>query len=267
VRVWYRGSAGCPDGAAFTGILQRLGREVSIAGPGDRIDFVVNLAVAANASSGRLERQSSEGTVAIRDVVAQSCQEVAEVLALSLDLTLQPEAEPPPEPVLAPERALHIGAQGTLETGLARAVLPGAAAFLHWAPAPLPWSLRLSLRGAMAERDSAATIDVRLLASRAEACAGGTVVAVSFGVCGGVDVGVVFADSPDDRGRLDTGVWTGAVAHGRASWQLSRIVALEGQIGLLVPFVRYRFSARTGEELTGSAALGLQTALGASFRL
>ncbi|HTV19937.1 MAG TPA: hypothetical protein VMG12_14730 [Polyangiaceae bacterium] len=240
---------------------------VSIAGTGDRIDFVVNLAFAVDASSGRLERQSSAGTVAIRDVVAQSCQEVAEVLALSLDLTLQPEAEPPAAPARPSEGPFRIGAQGTLETGLARALLPGAAAFVDWALSPLALHARLSLRGATAERDSAATIDLQLVAARAEACAGGTVADVFLGACGGVDVGAVFADSPDAGGRLDTGVWSGAAAHGRASWQLSRLVALEGQIGLLIPFVRYRFSARTGEELTDSAPLGFQTALGLSFSL
>ena len=267
VRVWYRGSAGCPDGVAFTELLRRMGRAVAIAGPGDRIDFVVNVASAGASSSGRLERQSSEGTIAIRDVVAASCEEVAAALALSLDLTLQPEPEGPLAPAPPPEAALRAGAQGTLESGLARAWLPGAAAFVEWNPAPGAWSFRLSLRGAMAEADSTATIDARLLASRAEVCAGGTLTDVALGICGAVDVGVVVAESPADGGRLDTGVWTSAAAHGRARWQLGQVVALEAQLGLLAPFVRYRFTARTGQELTDSAGLGLQTAVGVSFRL
>lgn len=267
VRIWYRSSAGCPDGSAFIGSLQRLGRRVSIAGAGDRIDFVVNLAFAERESSGRLERQSSAGTVAIRDVVAPSCEEVAEVLALTLDLTLQPRFGDAPSAPSEPGWALGFGAQGTFETGLARAFLPGAAAFLETGPLPRVWSLRLSLRGAVAERASSATMHVRLLASRAEACGWWMLEKIALAACGGVDLGAVEADSSGDRGRSDTGMWASAVAHGRGSWQLGRVVALEAQFGVLAPFVRYRFSARTGETLTDSATLGLQTALGVSFRL
>jgi hypothetical protein len=269
VLVWYRSSAGCPDGDAFVGLLQRLGRPVSLAGAGDRIDFVVNLAFAEQESSGRLERQSSERTVAIRDVVATSCNEVAEVLALSLDLALSPESERAPAPSNEGAGwAFRIGAQGTFETGLARALLPGAAAFVDGTSLPRAWSLRLSLRGAWGERDAAAAIDVRLLASRAEGCWSWTFDDIALGPCGGVDLGLVFADSPVDGGRSDTGVWSSAVAHGRASWQIGRLgLELEAQVGLLLPFVRYRFGAQTGEELVRSAPIGLETALGISFRL
>jgi hypothetical protein len=269
VRVWYRSSVGCPDGGAFIELLGRLGRTVSLAGVGDRVDFVVNLAHTAGESRGRLERQSSERTVAIRDVAAASCQEAAEVLALSLDLALQPEpqrsASPPPSPTEGWET--RAGAQATIETGLARATLFGAALFADLR-APQAWSLRLSLRGAYGERDaSAAALNVALVASRAEACQAWTLGAVALGPCGGVDVGVVFAESPENNGRSDVGFWSSGTAHGRASWQIGRLLDMEAQIGLLVPFVRYRFNARTGEPVTGSAPLGLEAGLGFSFRL
>lgn len=269
-RVWYRSSEGCPDGAAFIGLLSRLGRPTTLARVGDRVDFVVTVAYAGHESSGRLERQSSEGTVAIREVVAASCAEVAEVLALSLDLALQPgaEREPSPSPAArSDEWEQGVGAQGTLETGLAHALLPGAALFIDLGPVPLAWSLRVSLRGAYAEPDAAAVaLDIGLLGARAEACWAWAVADVALGPCGGVEVGLVFAESSGDAGRSDVGVWSGAVAHGRGSWRVSRLLALEAQVGLLAPFVRYRFRTERGAEITTSAPLGLETALGFSFR-
>jgi hypothetical protein len=270
VWVWYRSSEGCPDGSAFIGLLRRLGRTASLASVGDPVDFVVTLAHTPRESSGRLERQSRERVVAIRDVAAATCEEVAEVLALSLDLALQPGADPQLSASIPPDTGdgweQRLGAQLTLETGLARAILPGAALFIDLGPALHAWSLRLSLRGAYAERELAVALSVGLFASRAEACWAWVAGDVALGPCGGVDVGLVFAESSGDNGRGDVGLWSSAVAHARASWQLGRLVALEAQAGLLVPFVRYRFSAQTGEEVTGSAPLGFETALGVSIR-
>lgn len=267
--IWYRSSESCPDGAAFIELLRRFGRETSLARVGDRVDFVVTVAHAGHESTGRLERQSSEGTVAIREVVAASCEEVAEVLALSLDLALQPGNEPEPSPSSpspSGDWEQRVGAQGTLETGLARALLPGAVLFIEVGPVPLAWSLRVSLRGAYAEPDAAVALDIGLVGARAEACWAWAVADVALGPCGGVELGLVFAESSGENGRSDVGVWSGAVGHGRGSWQVSRRFALEAQVGLLVPFVRYRFKAETGAEVTSSAPLGLETALGFSFR-
>jgi hypothetical protein len=54
------------------------------------VDFVVTVAHAAEQSSGRLERQTELGTMAIREISAGRCDEVVEGLALSLDLALDP---------------------------------------------------------------------------------------------------------------------------------------------------------------------------------
>lgn len=270
VRVWYRSGAGCPDGATFIELLDRLGRTVSLAEVGDRVDFVVNLAHAAGESRGRLERQSSEGTVAIRDVGAASCQEVAQVLALSLDLTLQPESPRSASSLssAADGWATRAGAHAIIETGLARATLFGAALFLDSSSAPQEWSLRLSLRGAYGERDApAASLNITLFTARAEVCRAWTWDAVALGPCGGVDVGVVLGESSQNNGRSDVGFWSSGAAHGRASWQIGRLVKMEAQIGVLVPFVRYRFSAQTGEEITGSAPVGVDAGFGFSFLL
>src|SRR4051812_29552357 len=90
VSVWYRGSDGCPDGQDFVRRLRELGRPAALANVGDRVDFVVTLAAHESSSAGRLERQTGRGTVAIREVESAACTDVAEALALSLELTLEP---------------------------------------------------------------------------------------------------------------------------------------------------------------------------------
>jgi hypothetical protein len=269
VWVWYRSGEGCPDGAAFIGLLRGLGRGASLAGVGDRVDFVVTLAYAARESSGRLERQSSERTVAIRDVTAASCAEVADVLALSLDLAMQPAAveRPAPAPAGASEQwQERIGVQGTVETGLAHALLPGAALFIDWGSLPPAWRFRLSLRGGYGKRAAAVALNLGLLVSRAEGCRDWSLGDVSLGLCGALDLGLVHAESPVDQGRSDTGFWGAAGTHLRLALDEGRPIALEGQVGLLVPLVHYRLRASTGAEVSDSAALGLAAALGVSFR-
>src|SRR5262245_39186705 len=92
VWVWYRTSEGCPDGASFVSRLSELGKTARLASVGDRVDFVVTLGAGPDESSGRLERQTRGGTVAIREYRDARCEQVAEALALTLDLALEPEA-------------------------------------------------------------------------------------------------------------------------------------------------------------------------------
>lgn len=92
--IWYRSSDRCPTGAVFLERLGRLGRHGRLARAGDHIDFVVTLDSTESSSFGRLERQAERGTIAIREVEAPKCEEVAEALALSLDLALDPTQAP-----------------------------------------------------------------------------------------------------------------------------------------------------------------------------
>jgi hypothetical protein len=100
VAIWYRSGEGCPDGAAFLLKLAERAAAGHLAGQGDTIDFVVTLGSAATESWGRLERQTSRGTVGLRELSGSSCEAVANALALTLALTLAPDgsAPPPPEP-------------------------------------------------------------------------------------------------------------------------------------------------------------------------
>jgi hypothetical protein len=275
VRVWYRHTEGCLDGTSFVGLLERLHRSVSLAGVGDHVDFVVTLAFSPQQSSGRLERQSKEGTVAIREVTASTCQEVAEVLALSLDLALQPAPEPAPStpaegvPRSAPDPGwqARLGAQATLTTGLAGAVLPGAALFFDLRPDDAGFSGRFSLRGALGERDAQVDLLVGLATTRLEGCWSLSFGSVDAGPCLGLDLGLVFAEGSGNTGRSDAGLWSSAGVSARAGWQLGRSIVLEAQAGVLVPFVRYRFSAVEGGDVSTSASVGFDAALGCSFLL
>jgi hypothetical protein len=91
--IWYRTSEGCPDGAAFVARLRGPARGARLAGAGDPVDFVVTLGSHDGRSVGKLERQTQGSTIAVREIEAKSCEEVADVLALTLVLTLAPNAQ------------------------------------------------------------------------------------------------------------------------------------------------------------------------------
>lgn len=209
VSVWYRTSEGCPDGESFVARLNGLGHSARLAGVGDRVDFVVTLGHERDRSSGRLERQTRSGTVAIRDYHDPDCAQIAEALALTLDLALEPGAAPSPERgglaadssgpeplpavrattpgAFSPSDAvvqstgldgkesrasLALGAQATLAAGVAPNLLAGGALFLKLeSSGALPRSSRLTLLGGHAEGTSSSReLDVTLLGVRAEIC-------------------------------------------------------------------------------------------------
>ncbi len=111
VVLWYRSTAGCPDGADFLARVGDRASSVRLAEAGDRVDFVVNLSMTPEAGArGRLERETQSGTVAIREVVDPSCERAADVVALNLALALDPE-RPAPGPVEQPTSAASTGSE------------------------------------------------------------------------------------------------------------------------------------------------------------
>jgi hypothetical protein len=91
--IWYRSSEGCPDGLAFLEMLQHRATPAQLAQVGDRIDFVVTLGSTPTGNSGRLERQTDRGTVALRELQGTTCAAIADALALTLVLTLDPMSD------------------------------------------------------------------------------------------------------------------------------------------------------------------------------
>ncbi len=102
--IWYRASQQCPSDADFMAKLAGGAVQARLAEAGDHVDFLVTLVVAGAETVGRLERQTRAGTVAIRELRDASCERVAEGLALSLGLALEPASRVAVEapPVAAP---------------------------------------------------------------------------------------------------------------------------------------------------------------------
>jgi hypothetical protein len=95
--IWYRASQQCPSDAEFLAKLAGNAAPPRLAEAGDHIDFLVTLVDSGTETVGRLERQTRAGTVAIRELRDPSCARVAEGLALSLGLALEP-GQAAPEP-------------------------------------------------------------------------------------------------------------------------------------------------------------------------
>lgn len=89
--VWYRGAEGCPSSTEF---LASLGGKARMAQAGDHIDFVVTLIATPSGTSGRLERQTEAGTVAIAEVEDPECRNVADAIVLTLSLAVHPPGAP-----------------------------------------------------------------------------------------------------------------------------------------------------------------------------
>jgi hypothetical protein len=284
LNIWYRSSEGCPEGAVFVARLAELGRQATLAHVGDRVDFVVTVASAPSGSSGRLERQTARGTVAIRQIEASRCDEVAEALALSLEIALEPEntaersanaATPSsgvvdvgsdgPAPTPPARGAFEVGAQGSLARGIAPGWAPGGALFVQLrALDELPIAGRLSLVAAFAsDTVRAIDVDVFWLAGRAEGCVfelrSGR---LSLQPCLGAELGSVRAGSSGGASRTDADVWAAAAGHLRASLEIDERLALEAQVGAAVPVVRYAVGSSRGGDLFQTEPVILGLAIG-----
>ncbi len=296
--VWYRTSEGCPDGEAFVSRLSELGKTARLARVGDRVDFVVTLGSGPSESSGRLERQTRGGIVAIREYRDARCEQVAEALALTLDLALDPEvataAQASPSlasPSVAATGAVTgadaagasaasreaspstvaLGAQASITTGIAPGAVPGGALFVE-GRAGAAWlvSWRGSLFGGYGESSAEQReIEVMLFGGRFEGCPLELRrQPFAFSPCLAFDAGVLRAAGPRALGTADVGFWGAVAAHGRVAAALGDGVSLELQVGGLVPLVRYEMGAQNG----GAAwfrtrALGFAASVGAAWRI
>lgn len=153
--IWYRASESCPGSAEFVQKLAENGHPVRIAQGGDHIDFVVTLLAAEGGTVGRLERQTQSGTVAIRELRDATCERVADALALSLGLAVDPDAPEskpalpethPPAP-LVPEAPAPLPSEPAPVAMAPVSAPPPTAASSSASPAPR-WSLGLALGGA-----------------------------------------------------------------------------------------------------------------------
>jgi hypothetical protein len=297
VSVWYRSSEGCPDGQAFVERLHELGRTAALANVGDRVDFVVTLAMrpASSSSAGRLERQTERGTVAIREVESPQCADVAEALALSLELTLEPTPDAAgstaaaPEPAALgtatagpaaaapaadriapqaeqrpPSSALRLGAQAGVASGLAPAPAFSGGLFAELGASEWPAAGRLTLHAAAGQGTvDQVSVSVLVLAARLDGCAWEwSAGRWSLAPCLGFDLGLLRASSSGARGNSDQGAWAAGLALLRARIALSAALAPELQVAGVVPLTRYAMGAPDGDDLFQVSAVGLELSLG-----
>ncbi len=287
LRVWYRSGEGCPDGSRFLARLSELGRHATLARVGDRVDFVVTLAAEAGHSTGRLERQTERGTVAIRQLDASACGEVAEALALSLELALAPAPSaggrdvsvPVAVDVLSDEHAEHmqqpepggqrwgIGVGAGVITGVTPGVMPAGALFGELGNPTAGFTARLSLGAGYRESGADdAGLEVSLVSARLDACAPGW--GESGGVlqpCAALEAGVLSGDSDAPTARVDRGPWAAGRLSLRARLGSLGALAPEAEAGVSLPFVRYTFGAREAGDVYRSEAVGVALSLGARW--
>lgn len=209
-RIWYRSSAGCPDGEAFLARLAGRAQGAALAQVGDRIDFVVTLGRDGDTSFGKLERQTEGSTIAVREIQSENCEDVADVIALTLALALdrssggtattasaapateatpappataasptpqRPPVPPPARPATEARpparRTTWVGAQVGAFTRLVSS--PGATAgvFFEVAPRTFPLrgaSARATVFGARAKEDDPPPYLLSVVAGRLDAC-------------------------------------------------------------------------------------------------
>lgn len=281
--IWYRSAGECPDGEAFLTKLSGKVPDARIAAAGDPIDFVVTLGNLGKRSNGRLERETTEGKVAIREIDSESCAEVAEALALSLALAIDSrekpadkETSPPtpripkrsnePEPIhAAPDPQLDraptrrsepsswwVGGQVSLASAIAPSVLPGGFVFVEFDRAHASTLPGASLRIGMLARlgtvmTSVGEVSYRLIGGRIDACP------LRFGSdtfalkpCVDFDLGQLQVEGSDsDSGLTDSALWAAAGVDARLAWRAVRSLSFELELGAFAPLTRY--TLQTGD--------------------
>ena len=318
--IWYRSSEGCPDGSAFVERLHGAAEGAKLATAGDRIDFVVTLGLKAGHAFGQLERQTAEGRVAVRELEAPQCEEVADAVALTLTLALEPHAaqvgaspeattaaaattsaqpaqpnptsaapgEVPrasnataPNPVAhtpaptstkaAPQGARHTrrwlaGADATFYKGSLPDPLLGARLFVELG-ADAPWhgsSARVGGFFMQRARETNPDVDLLIAGGRLDACPlalFGPV--VELRPCVALELGWERARGTSSTGVSDAALWAAGSASARIAWHASRIVGVEAELGVSVPFTRYELVEKeSGEVIHHTENVGFSAALG-----
>jgi len=299
VSIWYRSAEGCPDVHSFLSRLTARGVRARAAEVGDAVDFVVTLGRVPGGSQGLLERQTRTGSVAIRTLDGDDCEQVADGIALGLVLasddappaggtsgaqstasTREPvgddEGAPTTSAALAPnrDRSLWLGAEGTLTTGILRTVVPGAALFGELAPSGRGFFGGGSLRVAAVGETGSASVDgyslrAWLLLGRLEGCpVSAQISRLRLLPCASFDLGEIAAHGSGVTSATSHDVWAALGLKGRGEWSPVRAVLLTADVGALIPLTRYDFVA-TGEPtpLTSGARIGVSASVGVGFGL
>jgi hypothetical protein len=306
INIWYRTVDGCPESEEFVAHLKARGVAAKVARVGDAVDFVVTLGTTENASEGLLERQTRQRAVAIRRLQGEDCKQVAEALALSLVLVMNPESaapasEPDLTPVPEPARTVSppavmpasadaarssepkaasnsavgsVGLGGAITTGIASGPMLEGRVFGEIEAsglAPLPNAVaRLAAEAGLASGESADTdYDVWIIAARLEGCPIRLKSPAFFLTpCLAYEGGVLGTRGGGPNGANDTAFWSAFAVLGRVAWYVSRSVRVEAEAGANFPLTRYELLAGEPARVAyDMPPVGVTAALNTAFRL
>jgi hypothetical protein len=278
IRIDYRAPAGCPNDAAFAAdVRARTTRWRIETGDAPARHFVIEVAPRGPRVHGRLLVTDVGGESTVREVDGDTCDEVAEALALMTALAIDPHASlvpisrpappppppPPPPPAVATTNApvfestpdahstrwrLAAGAHAGAAGGVAPMLAAGMDAFVDAALARgSAWSpgvrLRLAYNEALPVSTTAGTAKFwRLVGGLAVCPLRLDVIPSTLALvpCGAFDAGEVDATGTDTpNGRHERRTWLDVGAVGRLDWALSAYVSIEIEGGALFPLLRY----------------------------
>lgn len=272
IHIDYRADAGCPSEAEFRRQVFARTASARLAQQGEpgRI-FTVELRRAAGRVTGSLTIRQPDGETMARRVSAESCSDIAMVLALASALAIDPQAQLAPEQRLDADSPMNDDAafssdresSTSVDSGVAwgyggalgpRAMLGvtpqpalGAALVLdaHAAdPNPLALSLGLAFLQTPTERVQTATARFRIMSLRPEVCPArlGSHMAVRGYLCLGVELGAMSGSGGEIANPATrTLFWGAAAGSARVDVPLGEPWYLVAEAGVLVPFTRYRF--------------------------
>jgi hypothetical protein len=287
--IWYRSSSGCPNGMAFQARVEARGRSAKIATVGDRVDFVVTLSQEEDEAMGRLERQTADGIVAIREVTGDTCDEVANALAFTLGLVDQRHTEEPGQPPPPPAPKDHEAEQtppppanpdpplrteppdaptapdptapnrpllGATRLGIGATGRSAVGPRGVWGGAiavsfdDVALPWRLEAQFARGDQEvELGNFGLQLWTGRVEICPVTVERSVRLAWCGGLELGQLRAHGDGGDGTRSSSGWVAGSVEERIRWPADRPLALEGSFGAFVPLRSYRVVAENPRRL------------------
>jgi hypothetical protein len=276
VRLRYDAPSGCPDEQAFFSAVQARTALARAAHEGETARaFRVHIALDAAGSVGELRSIDEGREGAGRRVEAPSCDEVAQALALTVALSVDPLASmaprppppptasapppappPPPPPVVkhaqpvAPPSASHL--ELALQGIVARELQPfvnagGALSVAIGGPSEGAWSPWLEVavgqtRNDIFSRPSNADIALTFAALTLCPLRFGVLPRIDARLCGRGEGGIIAAHGRDVPTPHEiTRTWWAAGVAGQGRWALSSRLALRLDVGLTVPLAPRQF--------------------------
>jgi hypothetical protein len=286
----YDAPAACPGRTEFSALV----RARTKAWPASASPFAVTVTIKEEPESlvGRVTFERA-GQITPRELRAAGCAELAEALSLIVAILVDPQAQqaplppaaepapppvprvPPPAPPSSPPALwLSAGLEAAFETAMTGKVEVGGRLFVgvgRGERSVVASSARLSFTHVAGHELSPASglrADFSLDTGRIEACVA-RVERSGFAIepCPFFELGRVRAVGLHPEGDVTSdGTWSALGLALRPSLTLWQRLVLGGALGVTVPVTRYRYAFTGESELTRTASVGLDAALGLGMR-